>query len=143
MCILPVKKHNTSNTFCLVGYFKHERHFIITGSFQGGLLEGAERLLNLYKNQYLPGDVSSTCLDLIRSKLCVGGGCEYTDAGSNSPNRDIPDPTERAAIQISLCHLWGSCPKTSHRTLCLLVGQFKRSFHLPFSFFMRLSYNMV
>lgn len=40
------------------------------------------RLLSV-QNQDLPGDVSSTCLDLIRSKLCVGGGeCEHTDAGS-------------------------------------------------------------
>ena len=52
------------------------------GSFQGGLLEGAETVV-CTKSGPPRGDVSSTCLDLIRSKLCVGGReREHTDAGS-------------------------------------------------------------
>lgn len=127
--------------FCLkVGYFKHERHFPSTrSSYQRGCWK-VLRLLSV-QNQYLPGDVSSTCLGLIRSKLCVGGEVWIHRCWlSNSPNRDIPDP-ERASYSYPFVICGGHVLKhhIGHFVFWLWI---EKIIHLPFSF-MRLPYNMV
>lgn len=60
------------------------------------------RLLSVH-SQDLPGELSSTCLNLIRPKLSVGGGeHEHMDALADSPNRNVPAPESPLAVDSSL-----------------------------------------
>lgn len=81
-------------------------------SFQRALLESDVLRLLSVQNQDLPGELSSTCLDLVRSKLWVGGwvegcmnaGCCLSLSLSSSPNRNssVPESPPRLTADSSL-----------------------------------------